>query len=101
MQRATKWAKRHASVFALSKFQLTHHTRRRLIAGVDRQIQVEQTVIHPSASSKYLGVTLDLALNWKQHIQNLTVKISKSIRALASLAGSTWGAGVAELRKIY
>jgi hypothetical protein len=101
MQRATKWAKRHASVFAPSKFQLTHHTRRRLIAGVDRQIQVEQTVIHPSASSKYLGVTLDLALNWKQHIQNLTVKISKSIGALASLAGSTWGAGVAELRKIY
>jgi hypothetical protein len=57
--------------------------------------------IHPSVSSKYLGVTLDTALNWKQHVQNLTIKISKSIGALASLAGSTWGAGVTELRKIY
>jgi hypothetical protein len=58
-------------------------------------------IIHPSVSSKYLGVTLDTALNWKQHVQNLTIKISKSIGALASLAGSTWGAGVTELRKIY
>lgn len=83
MQRATAWAKRHASVFAPSKFQLTHHTRRRQ-ADTKHQIQVEQMTIHPSASSKYLGVTLDTALNWKQHIQNLTIKISKSIGALAS-----------------
>jgi ribonuclease HI/exonuclease III len=101
MQRATVWAKRHASVFAPSKFQLTHHTRRRQVADVDCYIQIEQTIIHPSESSKYLGVTLDTALNWKQHIQNLKIKISKSIGALASLAGSTWGAGVTELRKIY
>jgi hypothetical protein len=34
MQRATAWAKRHASVFALSKFQLTYHTKRRQIADI-------------------------------------------------------------------
>jgi hypothetical protein len=44
---------------------------------------------------------LSTALNWKQHIQNSKIKISKSIGALASLAGSTWGARVTELRKIY
>ncbi|XMA13648.1 hypothetical protein WAI453_006439 [Rhynchosporium graminicola] len=101
MQRAMIWARKHASVFAPSKFQLTHHTRRRQVADVDRHIQIEQTIIPPSDSSKYLGITLDTALNWKQHIQNLKIKISKSIGALASIAGSTWGAGVAELRKIY
>jgi len=101
MQRAMIWAKKHASVFAPSKFQLTHHTRRRQVADVDRHIQIEQTIIPPSESSKYLGVTLDTALNWKQHIRNLKIKTSKSIGALASLAGSTWGVRVAELRKIY
>ncbi|PVH74425.1 hypothetical protein DL98DRAFT_604349 [Cadophora sp. DSE1049] len=101
MQRAMIWAKKHASVFAPSKFQLTHHTRRRQVADVDRHIQIEQTIIPPSESSKYLGVTLDTALNWKQHIQNLKIKISKSIGALVSLAGSTWGVRVAKLRKIY
>ena len=83
------WAKKHVSVFALSKFQLTYHTRRRQVVDVDRQIQIEQTIIPSSESSKYLGVTLDTALNWKQHIQNLKTKISKSISTLASLAGST------------
>ncbi|PQE08856.1 reverse transcriptase protein [Rutstroemia sp. NJR-2017a BBW] len=32
---------------------------------------------------------------------NVTTKISKSIGALTSLAGSTWGASVTELRRIY
>ena len=95
------WAREHVSVFAPSKFQLTHHTRRRQVADVDRHIQIEQTIIPPSKSSKYLGITLNTTLNWKQHIQNLKIKISQSIGALANLAGSTWGTGVAELRKIY
>jgi hypothetical protein len=68
IQQATIWAKRHASIFAPSKFQLTHHTRRRQVADFDRHIQVEQTVIYLSASSKYLGVTLNMALNWKPYI---------------------------------
>ena len=100
MRKANTWARRHASVFAPSKFQLTHHTRRRQIED-DRQVQVDQTAICPSTGSKYLGVTLDRALNWKQHVQNLTIKVSKSIGALTSLAGSTWGASVTELRRIY
>jgi len=100
MQKANIWAKRHASVFAPSKFQLTHHTRRRRVE-FDHQVQVDQTSVKPSGSSKYLGVTLDTALNWKHHIQNITTKISKSIGALTSLAGSTWGARVTELRRIY
>jgi hypothetical protein len=58
-------------------------------------------LVNPSGSSKYLGVTLDIALNWKYHIQNVTTKISKSIGALTSLAGSIWGASVTELRGIY
>jgi len=44
---------------------------------------------------------LDTALNWKQHIQNLKIRISKFIGILASLAGFIWGTEVAELRKIY
>lgn len=100
MQKSNAWAKRHAPLLATSKFQLTHHARRRQLE-VDRQVQVDQTTVRPSASSKYLGGTLDTSLNGKQHIQNLTTKISKSIGALTSLAGSTWGASVTELRGIY
>jgi hypothetical protein len=48
-----------------------------------------------------MGITLDTALNWKQHVHTLRTKITKSISALASQAGSTWGASVLELRRIY
>jgi len=101
MQLAEEWAGKHASVFDPGKFQLSHHTRRR--RGVDTQhsVQLTHTAVNPSTTSKYLGVTLDTALTWKQHVQKTTVKITKSIGALASLAGSTWGASVSELRRIY
>lgn len=36
IQRAIIQAKKHASVFAPSKFQLTHYTRRRRVADIDR-----------------------------------------------------------------
>jgi hypothetical protein len=92
--------KRHASVFAPSKFQFTYHTRRRQL-DVHCQVQVDQTAVRPSLSSKYLGVTLDTALNRKHHIQNIIIKISKSISTLRSLAGSIWGASATELRRFY
>lgn len=94
-------ANRHALVLAPGKFQLTYHTRKHLVANIEHSVRVEQTAVYPSSSSKYLGVTLDTALNWKQHVQNLSTKISKSIGALTSLAGSTWGASVTKLRRIY
>lgn len=101
MQQANVWAKKHASVFDPGKFQLTHHTRKRLATELDHGIQMEQTTIYPSPSCKYLGITMDTELNWKQHIQKLKLKVSRSIGALSSLAGSTWGAKVTELRRIY
>jgi hypothetical protein len=62
MIQAMTWAKKHASVFAPDKFQLTHHTRKRKISERDRTIRVDQTEIHPATSCKYLGITLDTAL---------------------------------------
>jgi hypothetical protein len=92
IQQATAWAKRHASVFAFDKFQLTNSPRRYRLADTGHVIQVERTEIHPSTSSKYLRIAFDTALKWKQHVQNLKIKIKMSTGALASLAGSTWGA---------
>ena len=35
--------------------------------------------------TKYLGVIIDESLNWKQHIKNVNIKISKSIKILYKL----------------
>jgi len=50
---------------------------------------------------KYLGITIDKRLDWKAHIQEVCRKALTTIPALKSLAGSTWGARLQELRKIY
>lgn len=101
MARAQEWATSHASIFAPTKFQLTHHTRRRTGIDLSRSITVEGQLIAPSNSSKYLGLNLDTRLQWKEHIKGIEAKVTKSISGLASLTGSTWGAKLLELRHIY
>lgn len=101
MELAEQWATKHASVFAPSKFQLTHFTRTRQKFNIECQVVIAEQAIIPSTKSKYLGMTLDSALNWKQHIRGIKIKATKSIGALASLAGATWGASLLDLRKIY
>ena len=44
---------------------------------------------------------MDRKLNWQRHIQEIKIKATKSIGALTSLAGSTWGMGLKDMRRIY
>ncbi|KAH8748293.1 hypothetical protein F5882DRAFT_250546, partial [Hyaloscypha sp. PMI_1271] len=94
------WASKHASIFAPNKFQLTHHTRRRRI-NLTQPVTIDQKTIAPGKASKYLGLTIDGELNWKLHIEEVKVKATKSIGALTSLAGSTWGMSLKDIRRIY
>jgi hypothetical protein len=71
MEMATQWATKHASVFAPSKFQLTHFTRRRRRFDMEHPVTVAQREITPTQTSKYLGLTLDSTLEWKNQIQNI------------------------------
>ncbi|EED15318.1 hypothetical protein TSTA_047640 [Talaromyces stipitatus ATCC 10500] len=40
-------------------------------------------------------------LNWNGHIEHIETKMTKSLGALSSLAGSTWGTGYKGLRQVY
>ena len=47
------------------------------------QISINNKIIGQSCSTKYLGVTIDEKLSWKDHIQNLKSKLAKNCYALA------------------
>ena len=47
---------------------------------------------------KYLGVTLDRSLTYRQHLQSLRKKLTSRVALLRRLAGSGWGAGATTLR---
>jgi ribonuclease HI len=100
-QKAQIWATRHSSVFAPSKYQLTHHTRRAAEFQLDEAMTIQEVEIRPSAKCKYLGLIIDTKLKWKAHIDWIKGKANKSIQALSCLAGSTWGIKLKDMRTIY
>ena len=40
---------------------------------------------------KYLGITIDRSLTYRQHIENTGQKLKKRVSILRKLAGTTWG----------
>ena len=44
---------------------------------------------------------MDTQLKWKPHINQIQGKVNKLIQALSSLAGSTWGIRLKDIRQIY
>ncbi|KAK2036415.1 hypothetical protein LZ31DRAFT_449641, partial [Colletotrichum somersetense] len=95
------WALTHASVFAPEKFQLTHFTRAKTRINIDTTLQSQWGEIKPKTKCKYLGLTMDSSLKWKQHIDETERKVTKTITALNSLGSSTWGVRAREMRMIY
>lgn len=55
----------------------------------------------PTTKCSILGLILDQKLNWNDHIEHIEAKTIKSLGALSSLGGSTWGTGYKGLRQIY
>lgn len=47
---------------------------------------------------KYLGITLDRSLNYKEHIEKTTLKLRTRVNIIQKLAGSNWGANPEVLR---
>ena len=101
LEKASRWADTHASKFAPEKFQLTHFTRARTRMDVKRPLDTAWGKIKPRATCKYLGVTLDSKLKWKEHVQEIRRKTTNTVNALGCLGSSTWGVSLADMRKIY
>jgi hypothetical protein len=101
LEKAQHWARKHASVFAPNKFQLTHFTSSRKRINIETSIQTEWGEIRPEATCKYLRLTMDAKLHWKEHTEETRRKATKTVNALSCLGGSNWGAGLIDLRRIY
>lgn len=101
LREAEDWASSHASVFAPDKFQLTHFTRAKSRIDTSTPLQTRWGVINPKPTCKYLGVTMDSKLRWRQHIDEMERKVSKTIAALSCLGNSAWGVRTKEMRTIY
>ena len=74
-------------------FHLRNKEAKKLLKVVLNKTELENT-IHP----KYLGVTLDRSLSYKQHILNTKMKVATRNNLLTKLATSKWGANPSTIR---
>ena len=66
--------------------------KRELDVFVDNRRLVSQQ------ATKYLGVRLDRMLNFKQHLEEVSGKITSTVSLIHRIAGTTWGASAKILR---
>ena len=94
------WALTHGVKFAPAKYQHIHFSRKKSV-DVTAPIRIlGSNDIKPRREVKYLGAIMDTKLNWKAHVSQHKTKALKSIRALRSLSGTTWGAKLSRMRQM-
>ena len=59
------------------------------------------TAIKPTETAKYLGIWLDKTLSFATHRTKALAKAHGTLAALRGIAGSTWGAPLRAMRRIY
>jgi len=55
------------------------------------RLRYKGTTLSQSNEFKYLDVTFDNKLNWKNHVDKIASRVSKRINVFKRLAGSKWG----------
>ena len=70
----------------------TREAKRELEVRADgKRLEVQQ-------APKYLGVRLDRTLSFRQHLEELSAKVTSRVALIRRLAGTTWGANGKTLR---
>jgi ribonuclease HI len=101
-RKADHWARTHASVFDPKKYALVHFVNTREIDPQYTPLSLQgHTVIATRTAERYLGYWLDPGLEFHHHREKAVAKAGVSLQALRSLAGSTWGASLSAMRRIY
>ena len=84
-----RWCRTHSLSVNPDKTEVVAFTNRR---NVDlRGLTFYGRELEPSKSVKYLGVTLDYRLNWKQHVSEVVRKATVCLWACRRTVGYNWG----------
>ena len=73
------------------------HLRNRL-SGYKLKVTLSGNQLPFDPSPKYLGITLDRSLTYRDHLQKLASKMSSRVALVKRMAGTTWGASFEVLR---
>ncbi|NSM56533.1 hypothetical protein HET73_03090 [Wolbachia endosymbiont of Atemnus politus] len=102
---------------ALNKFSIFAHNRKLTINPTKSEVSVftinnhlrswrptlllNNRPISFNVNPKYLGVTLDPSLSYKNHIDNIVTRAKKRLNIIKYISGKDWGANAKTLRITY
>ncbi len=99
--RVTEWSRHHKMTLDTEKCEVAFFTSSPPEARWQPTIHQEGQPLRFTPLSKLLGVTLDRALSFGQHMANITAKAAGRCRVLTSLTSKQWGWRKDQLTKIY
>ncbi len=95
------WRMKHGSEFSLPKYQLIYISRKQNIDYTEGVRLRGGHLVQGASTAVNFGITHQSKLSWKDQIFKIREKAVKSIGALLSITGSTWGGNYFTLRKIF
>jgi hypothetical protein len=86
------WAKEMGVEFSVDKTVVMLFTNKRSSSyKIPSGLKIYGQEIPFSKTAKYLGVTLDDKLSWRPHIENKIKKAKRTLMAIRSVIGKSWG----------
>ena len=78
-----------------------HICRTRLCPKMSHQLSLYGSPIASTTTYKFLGVTIDDSLSWKDHVQNLKISCLKKCELLKHISHKSWGADMRSIILLY
>ena len=94
------WTRDHGFSFAASKTNCIHFHRKRSMQP-PQKLLLDGVIIPNRTSIRYLGMTIDYKLQWKDHIRALKVDCLARLDLLKCLSHTSWGADRTTLLRVY
>ena len=82
------------------KTTFVHFNKRNIKPG-NTELKIKNMVIKSCSTVKFLGIIFDYRLNFKEHINTLQSKCSKTLNIIKFLRGTWWGSDPESLITIY
>ena len=94
------WATSHGFTFSTQKTNCIHFHRKRKHQP-PLKLTLNNRIIVNRESIKYLGMTIDRKMEWKNHILDVKVECMRRLDLLKVLSHTTWGSDRTTLLRIY